>query len=149
MSHAKPGGVEGDAMMTVRFPGGTVAHVCTSQRMGGRYGWLDLLGSKGRIHAEWESNVLTIQSQVVDAYKNLTHIEVPVAAYLPAPAAGARASLASHAYIRMWAAELGEFAAAITQGRDPAVTGEDGVRVLQVTDAAFESARSSKPVDVK
>ena len=37
--------VEADAMFTIRFDGGVVAQVVTSQRMGGRYGWYDAIGS--------------------------------------------------------------------------------------------------------
>jgi myo-inositol 2-dehydrogenase/D-chiro-inositol 1-dehydrogenase len=48
--------------------------------------------------------------------------------------------------VRSWAAELGEFIAAIREDRPPAVTGEDGVRVLEITDAVLESARLGEPV---
>jgi myo-inositol 2-dehydrogenase/D-chiro-inositol 1-dehydrogenase len=58
-------------------------------------------------------------------------------------------SFAGSAYIRVWAAEFVEFITAIKENRDPSVTGEDGVRVLEVIDAAFESARTGKPVDTE
>jgi predicted dehydrogenase len=43
-------------------------------------------------------------------------------------------------------AMLNEFAAAIRERRQPAVTGEDGYRALQVALAAYESARTGQPV---
>ncbi|MDO8186277.1 Gfo/Idh/MocA family oxidoreductase [Conexibacter sp. JD483] len=45
-------------------------------------------------------------------------------------------------------AELGEFAAAIRERRDPSVSGEDGRRALRVALAALESARTGAAVDV-
>lgn len=142
------GGVEADAMVTVRFAGGVVAHVCCSQQLGGRYGWLDILGTAGRMHAEWESHVLTIESRVVEAYQHLTRLEVPVDAYLPKLDTSKQVSLVAHFYIRAWAAALAEFVAAITEDRDPAITGEDGVRVLEITDAVFESGRTGQVVEL-
>jgi predicted dehydrogenase len=143
------GGVEAEAMWTIRFPSGALAQVCTCQTMGGRYGWLDILGTAGRLRTEWESHCVWIESQVVDAYRHFTQIEVPADAYIPGPVAGACASLASHRYVRAWGAELAEFAAAIREGRDTLVTGEDGVRVLEVTDAVFESGSTGEAVAVE
>ncbi|MCY4019554.1 MAG: Gfo/Idh/MocA family oxidoreductase [Chloroflexi bacterium] len=42
--------------------------------------------------------------------------------------------------------EIGEFVGAILEDRDPCVTGEDGRRSLACVQAAYESARSGKPV---
>jgi predicted dehydrogenase len=43
-------------------------------------------------------------------------------------------------------AMIGEFAAAIREQRRPAVTGVDGLRAVQATLAAYESARRGQPV---
>lgn len=142
------GEVERDALMTIKFAGGQVAQVTCAQRFGGRYGWLDVLGTKGRIRSEWESHRLTVESQVIPEYRHLTHLDVPVDAYLPKLDVTAPATLVTHFYIRMWAAEMAEFVAAVEAGADPPVTGEDGVRVLSVIEAAFASARSGGPVAV-
>ncbi len=143
-----PAGVETDVLVTLRFAGGVVAAVSCSQKIGCRYGWLDLMGTAGRMHAEWESHTLTIQSTAVDAYRHLTHIQVPVDAGLPPMDVNTPASVVTHFYIRAWAGALAEFAAAIRESRDPSVTGEDGVRVLEVTDAIFESGRTGRPVSI-
>jgi predicted dehydrogenase len=43
---------------------------------------------------------------------------------------------------------LTEFATSIREGRPASVTGEDGVRVLEVLDAAFEWERTGEMVVV-
>jgi len=43
-------------------------------------------------------------------------------------------------------AMISEFVSAIKNGREPAVTGIDGLRAVEVTLAAYESARSGQPV---
>jgi predicted dehydrogenase len=145
----EPGGVEKSIFMTLRLAGGAIAQVSTSQQIGGRYGWLDVLGTAGRMRVEWESNNLLIQSTKVEAYRNLTVLRVPVDAHMPKFAPDARMSFAGSAYVRVWAAEFVEFISAIREDRDPSVTGDDAVRVLEVIDAAFESARTGKPVDIR
>jgi predicted dehydrogenase len=142
-------GLEKSIFMTLRFADGAIAQVSTSQQLGCRYGWLDVLGTAGRMRVEWESNNLLIQSAKIEAYRELTSIRVPPTAHMPKFASDARMSFAGSAYIRVWAAEFVEFITAIKENRDPSVTGEDGVRVLEVIDAAFESARTGKPVDTE
>lgn len=141
--------VEADALLTIRFDGGCVAQVATSQRLGGRYGWLDLLGTGGRMRSEWESYRLAVESRTFPEYEHLTYIEVPPTAYLPAFRPDAVMTLPSWYYLRMWAAEMVEFTAAIREDREPAMSGEDGLRCLAVMDAAHESARTGRAVEVR
>lgn len=129
-----------DACLTIAFDAGATAQVYTSQRLSGRYGWLDVMGREGRVRAEWESSTVCIQSRKCKAYRHLTRIDVPWGYAVPPVPPIARASLSSHRCIRAWLAEIAEFVIAIRECRDPAVTGEDGVRVLEITDAAFRSA---------
>jgi myo-inositol 2-dehydrogenase/D-chiro-inositol 1-dehydrogenase len=141
--------VEKSIFVTMRFEDGAIGQVSASQQIGCRYGWLDVLGSAGRLRVEWESNNLLIQSAKVEAYRELTCIRVPAAALMPEFASDARMSFAGSAYVRYWAAEFVEFIKAIREGRDPSVNGEDAVRVLEVIDAAFESARTGSPVEIR
>lgn len=136
--------VEAEVALTLRFKSGCLGYVATSQRMGGRYGWLDLMGTGGRLRAEWESLKLTVESRVVEAYRHLTEIEVPFTGYYPKLEPAASASLNSYYYIRMWAAEMVEFVSAIREDRAPSIPGEDAVRALQVMEAALESGRSGQ-----
>ena len=49
----------------------------------------------------------------------------------------------------MFAKEIAEFVAAINEDREPCVTGVDGRRSLACVMAAYESARTGKPVSIK
>jgi predicted dehydrogenase len=141
-------GVDSECLFTVRFEGGVVAQIVTSQRLGVRYGWIDVLGSAGRMRSEWENNALLVHSQAIEAYKDPTTIDVPDDATGPAVTLGTRASVSGFRYIRAWAAEFMDFIAAIREDRQPSVTGDDGVHVLEITDAVIESGRSGKLVEI-
>lgn len=141
-----PTEVEQDALLTIRFEGGAVAQVCTSQRLGVRYGWLDVLGSRGRLRAEWDSNVIHVESRALDAYGYPTVIEIPPHSRLPQLAAGASVRIVACRDSPGWITELAEFVDAIEQNRAPSVTGEDGVRVLEIIDAAIESGATGQLV---
>ena len=139
-------GVDAVCTFTIRFEGGATAQITTSQRLGGRYGWLDVLGSAGRVRSEWESNALFVQSTALEAYREPTVIDVPDNIIGPKVGLGDTISLVGAKYVRAWADEFTEFIAAIREDRDPTVSGEDGVRVLEITDAVFESGRTGQPV---
>jgi len=141
-------GVDEECLFTIRFDDGVVAQICTSQRLGGRYGWIDVLGSKGRLRSEWESNDLFVQSQAIESYRDPTVIQVPAESVGPKIGAGEIASVSGFKYVRAWAAEFVEFIAAINENRGATVAGEDGVRVLEITDAVFESGRTGQPVNI-
>ena len=142
------GGVEAGVQLTIVFASGAMAQVCTSQKLGGRYGWIDLMGSGGRMRAEWESHDLFIQSTSIEAYSHPTTIALPSDAYLPPAPPDAEARVSGAKYVKMWMAEFHDFICAIAEDRDPAVTGEDAVRLLEVTDAVWQSAQTGAPVDV-
>lgn len=141
-------GVDEECLITIRFAGGVVAQAITSQRMGGRYGWIDLIGSSGRLRSEWESNALVVQSQANPAYRDLTTIEVPAESVGPPAGLGVMASVSGFKYVRAWAAEFMDFIAAIREDREPAVNGEAGLRVLEICDAVIESGKTGKPISL-
>jgi len=141
-------GVDKACLFSVCFENGLVAQISVSQKIGGRYGWLDVLGSAGRLRSEWESNEIFVQSTAVDAYRDPTTILVPNDATGPVIEHGQMASPTGFGYVRSWAAEFAEFISAIHEDRDPAVTGEDGLRVLEITDAVFNSGRTGQVVDL-
>ena len=41
-----------------------------------------------------------------------------------------------------------EFASSVLEGREPPITGEDGLRALEVVVAAYEAAERGEPVAV-
>lgn len=140
--------VETDASIAIRFGNGILGQLLTSQRMGGRYGWCDVVGSAGRLHAEWENDEVFVQSQTMPEYSRPTRIEVPADAHHPQYPREAGARLGGFKYVRSWAAEFTEFADAIREGREPSVSGADAVRALEVIDAAFESDETGRPVEL-
>ncbi|MEA3403122.1 MAG: Gfo/Idh/MocA family oxidoreductase [Armatimonadota bacterium] len=146
---AEDAGVELDASITLRFAGGFSGQVVTSQRMGGRYGWCDVIGSAGRLRTVWERPEVCVESQAIEAYRTPTQIEVPATANHPQWPRDAGARLSGFKYVRSWAAEILEFIEAIREGREPSVSGQDGVRVLEVVDAVFESDRTGAPVEIR
>ena len=117
---------------TLRFANGVPAELLVSQRVGAYLDYVEVLGSAGRIRAEWPTMMLHVHSMALPAYNSPTSIRLLDESHKP-----------------MYVAELREFVAAIREGRDPAITGEDGLRVLAVIDAVFESARTGRVVDLE
>lgn len=148
MHPAAQGDVESDATVTIEFADGFSGVLVTSQRMGGRYGWCDVVGTAGRLRTEWESPNVFVESRAIDAYRKPTRIEVGATENQPAWPAEASARLSGFKYVRAWAAEIMEFVDAIREGRKPSPDGEDGVRVLEVIDAIFESGRTGSVANV-
>ena len=89
-------------------------------------------------------------SQLAHLYRagELVTIRVPDDSVGPKVAHGTMASLTGFRYLRAWAAEIEEFIAAIREDRDPAVSGDDGVRVLEITDAILQSGRTGRAVEL-
>jgi len=81
--------------------------------------------------ADWPTNLLTVHSGVVGAYSDPTVIRH-----------------SGDPLDRMYVDELSEFVRAIRHGRPPAITAEDGVRVLEILDAVVESGRSGTPIAI-
>jgi len=114
---------------SLRFAGGIVAQFIVSRKAGVSYDYVEIIGTAGRMRAEWPSMLLFAHSSALPAFGQPATIRVLGDSHRP-----------------MYVAELAEFAAAIREGRDPAISGEDGLPTLQIIDAVFESARTGKPV---
>lgn len=69
-------------------------------------------------------------------------VEMPAAAG-PTSAGVASPQLASHEHHRT---QLADVLAAIEEGRAPAVTGEDGLRAVELVDGVYQSAKTGRPV---
>ena len=141
-------GVDESCTLTIDFEGGLSAQIVTSQRFDGRYGWLDVIGTQGRVRSEWERQELTVQSNVLEAYRHETVIHVPEDCIGPDVEAGDAASVMAHKYIRAWASEFQQFIAAIREDHDPPVSGTHAVDVLKITDAVLDSGRRGTPVEL-
>jgi predicted dehydrogenase len=114
----------------VRFEGGLIAHLDCSSAADKVYDYVEAVGAEGHARSEWRPNYgLNVQSQRTPSYVTPRQL-----AQAPPTIEAGRI------------AELSEFACSIREARPPAVTGEDGVRVLDVLDAIVLSAECGQPV---
>jgi len=124
-------GTDATSLYTIRFETGVSAHVVCSQAAHTSFDYVEFVGSAGRIRADWPTNLLTVHSDVLPAYTNPT-----VVRHSGDPGD------------RMYIDELRDFVGSVRDRRPPAITAEDGVRVLEILDAVVESARSGTPVAI-
>lgn len=124
-------GADETTAFTLRFADGVRAQLLVSQRVGVGFDYVEIFGTAGRVRAEWPGMVLTVQSSALPAYNNPTTIGVQGESHRP-----------------MYVAELCEFIAAIRGQRQPAISGEDGLRTLAVLDAVVASAQAGARVAV-
>jgi predicted dehydrogenase len=123
-------GVDLTSVVTLRFDDGLVAHLDCSQVVFDIYDYIEVVGADGRGRSEWRpDNGLRIHSRRVPEFET--------------PHTLTRAPLTIDLGC---VAELTEFASSILESRPPCVTGEDGLRVLEVLDAISLSAESGQPV---
>lgn len=129
MTKRRDTGADETTSFTMTFANDVRAQMVVSQNVGVGFDYVEILGTAGRLRTEWSSMMLHVQSTALPAYAEMTTMRVQGESHQP-----------------MYAAELCEFAAAIREKREPAVTGEDGLRTLAVMDAVFESAQTGQPV---
>lgn len=131
--------VDGTDTFTLRFKNGLLANACCSMQVsGGVEGNLDqieVIGDKGAARADWVlgDSILRIHSKVDKEYSEPTMIRFQTRGQF------------THIYVK----ELQEFVNSILEDRTPAITGEDGLNVLKVTDAVFRSSNEHKPIVLK
>jgi predicted dehydrogenase len=116
--------------MILRFDQGTLATMCCGRRLPDSRNDLTVYGSLGRISmraALWEGRqgALDVTSETVHTTE--VYPLQPLANFVD---------------------ELTDFQHAIRDNREPAATGLDGLRVVQVTLAMIESARHGRTVQI-
>ncbi len=118
------------SVFTIRYEGGVLAHLDCSQGQHANSDYVEIVGSQGRIHTAWVPRmVMTVHSNVIPEYREPTEIR-PL----------------DTNWLQMYTEELREFVASIQEGRQPAVSGEDGLRALEILDAVDESAERNAPI---
>lgn len=119
------------AAMSLRFSGGTIGTVCCGRVLPDSRNDFTIYGTDGRISGTftlWEARQGRID--VVSETVNRTQVT-------PGD------------YLGNFIAEIEDFQQAIGEDRDPAASGIDGLRVVEVTLAMIESARSGRTVRIK
>jgi predicted dehydrogenase len=117
--------------MVLRFDGGTIATLCCGRRLPDSRNDLVLYGSLGRLigsDALWEARQGTFE--VVSETRNAAQT------YPPQPLAN-------------FVDELNDYHRAIRDDREPAASGLDGLRVVQVTLAMIASARDQRTIRIE
>jgi 1,5-anhydro-D-fructose reductase (1,5-anhydro-D-mannitol-forming) len=117
--------------MALRFDRGTIATVCCGRRLPDSRNDLVVYGSLGRliaIDALWEGRQGTFDVMSETVQSTETYPPQPLANFID---------------------ELQDFHRAIDEDREPAATGLDGLRVVQVTLAMIVSARDKRTVGLE
>jgi 1,5-anhydro-D-fructose reductase (1,5-anhydro-D-mannitol-forming) len=117
--------------MALRFDRGTIATICCGRRLPDSRNDLTIYGSLGRLSgsdALWEGRQGTFEVVSEAGHTTDTYPPQPLANFID---------------------ELDDFHRAIREDRDPAATGLDGLRVVQVTLAMIASAREQRTIRIE
>ena len=126
-------GADENTAFTVRFKNDVIANVLCSQGIAAGsqvMDYIEIIGSEGRIRADWPSNVVQVQSRALPEYSHPTTIR-------PQKLLTAE----------MYRDEVRDWADSLSQKREPPITADDGLNVLQIIDAVFESGRNRNARD--
>ena len=123
-------GVDETSSFTMRFRNGVLANLNLTMRASKSIDWMEVVGSEGYMKSEWRTNTLFVQSSRIAEYSNPATIQFMEDPTYP-----------------MFEREIKEFVSAVSEDRPPAISGHDGVRVLEVIDAVFKSAQTGKLVE--
>lgn len=130
-------GVDETSVFQIRFAKGAVAQCLVTQAAGPWFDYVAIYGREGSIRlaaSNWLRYEITVTSKVVPAYVEPTTIQP---------------RLRGDPILMMLVPEVEEFAAAIHENRQPAITVTAGRQVLRVLDAVFESGRTGRPVSLR
>lgn len=129
-------GADETTALQIRFARGTLAQFLVTQAATSFFYELGLHGRAGSVALHGNSFLqfeLGVHSTALPAYSQPTTI---------------RPAVHGDHITTMLLPELEEFASAVREHRPPAVTVADGRRVLQILDAAAESARTGRPIEL-
>jgi len=124
-------GVDETSSFTMRFRNGVLTNLNLTMRASKSIDWVEVVGSEGCMRSEWRTNTLFVQSSRIPEYSNPATIQFMEDPTYP-----------------MFEREIKEFISAVSEDRPPAISGVDGVRVLEVIDAVFRSAQTGRAVEL-
>jgi predicted dehydrogenase len=134
--HRPDTGTDETSLFQIRFAGGAVAQCLVTQAVEGWFDFVHIYGREGRIGLEssnWLRYEISVSGGALPTYGEPTTI---------------RPRLRGDPILMMLVPELEEFAAAIQENRQPAITAADGRLVLKILDAVAESGRTGRSVRV-
>lgn len=117
--------------MALRFDRGTIATICCGRRLPDSRNDLVLYGSRGRLigsDALWEGRQGTFEVVSETTHTSATYPSQPLSNFID---------------------ELADFHRAIREDREPAASGLDGLRVVQVTLGMIASARDQRTIRIE
>jgi len=97
----------------------------------GSLDYVSVEGTAGRIRSDWTSEVVEVVSEILPEYKHPTTIR-PI----------------EPLYSSMYQHEMNDWVSGLRNGNPPKITSSDGITVLKVIDAVFESNQSGIPIDI-
>ena len=118
------------AATTLRFDGGTLATICCGRSLPDSINDFTLYGTHGRASGRatlWESR----QGRVSIDSDTVNHTQTYPSQFLG-----------------NFTSQMEEFARAVEEDREPAATGIDGLRVVEITLAMIRSAREGRTVKI-
>jgi len=128
------------ALVSVEFASGVVASISVTTA--------SYPGSPETLGVTGSSACVVLEAGAVVSWQTDEH-----SAYDLAPAAGSRQASAAlgsaNLAVSAHRAQLQDVVDAIREGREPAIGGHDGRRALELVRAAYTSARTGQPVEVK
>ncbi len=119
------------AAMCLRFDGGVIGTVCCGRVLPDSRNDFTIYGSDGRISSQgtlWEAQQGRVEIVSETVNETLDFPEV---------------------YLGNFVAEIEDFTRAVAEDREPGATGVDGLRVVEVTLAMIESARTGRAVRIE
>jgi predicted dehydrogenase len=126
MDAVPPAAAESRLFAWLRLAGGCWALLDVSRVSSGRVGRVEMIGTEGQLEADWQGRRLRLVAASLAARE--WHVE-------PSPTI---------------VATLRSFVGAVRDGTEPAVSGEDGKRAVEIAEACYESARrNGEPVMVR
>ena len=125
-------GADQHSAYIIRFKNGVLANVLVwllSRNPGGQMDFIEVLGTAGRIKAGTYSNVIEVHSEVLPEYSHPTTIR-----------------LESLRTAEMFQDQFKAWVGALVEKAEPPTTVEDGINMLEVLDAVYESGKTGMPV---
>jgi predicted dehydrogenase len=125
MTRRSPNAPERRADITLTTPSGLSCHLDIARVSQGRITHVEIMGTTGRVQADWTSGVVQIFKQETLTSQNI----------LPA--------------IPTIVTMLKDFFHALQKGKPVPITGEDGLRAVELADACYQAEKSQQPIYVQ